>query len=72
MFTRTAIALAIVFAVTAAASASQRTPGTNPAWGAYDSQGNWIGSGPEPRSGIRARDTAPDYQLRRWNEFGKR
>jgi hypothetical protein len=50
MFTKSAIALAIIVGITsgALAATTQRQHSPNPAWDVYDSSGHYVGSDPDP------------------------
>ena len=49
MFTKSTIALAIVFGITSGGLAAPKQYNGNASWGVYDSRGKLIGAVPDPR-----------------------
>ena len=72
MFTKSTIALAIIVGATSGATAAMKGKlHVPPHFGVYDSQGNYLGAGPEPHINPASRDQAPNSQGA-WDEYGKR
>jgi hypothetical protein len=55
MFTKIAIALAIVLGTASGALAAQKQRSSNPAWDVYDARGVYLGSDPDPNVRFRLR-----------------
>jgi hypothetical protein len=70
MLAKMTIALAVIVVVTSGAVAATKGQDVG-VWGPYDSQGNYLGAGPEPRDAAAARREWHDYLIRAADPHGR-
>jgi hypothetical protein len=70
MLEKIAIALAVIVGVTSGAAAATKGQEVG-VWGPYDSQGNYLGAGPDPRDAAVAHRESPDYLIRASDPHGR-
>jgi hypothetical protein len=71
MLAKITIALALVVAVSSGAAAAAKGQDVE-VWGPYDSQGNYLGAGPDPRGNAATRGEWPDNPIRISDPHGSR